>query len=576
MKASFCYFKMSKKKLFDFFLTIFTFNLLFAAQLCNGFMSSEQQNRLYSEGGSYSTKQENDKSSTAGIAEELEMEQEYEQPNLYTESFQEERQRQRLANIVDQLRQQNVYNQQYNAAPLFEENEDKPFLNPEEPRLRNRNAEELEELRRLGMELKQISEEKIGEEMGGDSEGTSTEEEEEELTSQEYYLNQEKEYIKYLLNKGELIKDLLSKISEKDKRFEILWETFVEEGSNLKDLILSKNFEKEIKKQKNNSFEEIKVYKKLIEIGEKSLEIIGKKEKLKENKNYFLLNRLNESEKILTKLLKDKASGEFILGQKEHKLIWLNKLGRALDYFEKNILAFKKLNETKKPSKMATPVKKGQNEFVEFAEPISNQNLNSKRIKDIEWMEKRLPSDSSYFDNQRRGGGGPFHFFNASGNILFIAYLTICCVGVVAGVVGGVYYYNHVRSSNVDDPFNEFTRYSPSGPGKDKFSKRGGGGAQAFGQTVGDDTLAYKAQLQQYQQQKQKILGAGQTISNDQMSDNEEENDELEHNFSVFECPGLAPTGDVEIQNPNFVGENGENNTTTKNIENSKKEERND
>uniref|UniRef100_A0A915MME6 Transmembrane protein n=1 Tax=Meloidogyne javanica TaxID=6303 RepID=A0A915MME6_MELJA len=383
-------------------------------------MSSEQQNRLYSEGGSYSTKQENDKSSTAGIAEELEMEQEYEQPNLYTESFQEERQRQRLANIVDQLRQQNIYNQQFNAAPLFEENEDKPFLNPEEPRLRNRNAEELEELRRL-------------------------------------------------------------------------------------------------------------------------------------------------------------ASGEFILGQKEHKLIWLNKLGRALDYFEKNILAVKKLNEflkPKKPSKMSTPVKKGQNEFVEFAEPINNQNLNSKRIKDIEWMEKRLPSDSSYFDNQRRGGGGPFHFFNASGNILFIAYLTICCVGVVAGVVGGVYYYNHVRSSNVDDPFNEFTRYSPSGPGKDKFNKRGGGGA--FGQTVGDDTLAYKAQLQQYQQQKQKILGAGQTISNDQMSDNEEENDELEHNFSVFECPGLAPTGDVEIQNPNFVGENGENNTATKNIENTKKEERND
>uniref|UniRef100_A0A915LEI9 Transmembrane protein n=1 Tax=Meloidogyne javanica TaxID=6303 RepID=A0A915LEI9_MELJA len=353
-------------------------------------MSSEQQNRLYSEGGSYSTKQENDKSSTAGIAEELEMEQEYEQPNLYTESFQEERQRQRLANIVDQLRQQNVYNQQFNAAPLFEENEDKPFLNPEEPRLRNRNAEELEELRRLGMELKQISEEKIGEEMGGDSEGGTEEE------------------------------------------------------------------------------------------------------------------------------------------------------------------------EPKKPSsKMSTPVKKGQNEFVEFAEPISNQNLNSKRIKDIEWMEKRLPSDSAYFDNnQRRGGGGPFHFFNASGNILFIAYLTICCVGVVAGVVGGVYYYNHVRSSNVDDPFNEFTRYSPSGPGKDKFT--------------------YKAQLQQYQQQKQKILGAGQTISNEQMSDNEEENDELEHNFSVFECPGLAPTGDVEIQNPNFVGENVENNTATKNIENIKKEERND
>lgn len=187
-------------------------------------------------------------------------------------------------------------------------------------------------------------------------------------------------------------------------------------------------------------------------------------------------------------------------------------------------------------------VKKGQNEFVEFAEPRHNN-----RLKSVEWMEKRVPYDRE----NRNEGSSPFRFF-AGGNVLFVAYLTICCVGVVAGTIGGVYYYNHVRANRVDDPFNEFTRYSPSGPSKDKLKK---GPSPTFGQN-GDDTLAYKAQLHHYQQQKQKILGntQGQVVS-DTMSDNEDDTDELEHNFSVFECPGLAPTGDVEIQNPNFVGD---------------------
>jgi hypothetical protein len=47
----------------------------------------------------------------------------------------------------------------------------------------------------------------------------------------------------------------------------------------------------------------------------------------------------------------------------------------------------------------------------------------------------------------------------------------------------------------VDDPFNEFTRYSPSGPGKDKFKKNC---QQAFGQATGDDTLGPFVYLNKY------------------------------------------------------------------------------
>lgn len=66
--------------------------------------------------------------------------------------------------------------------------------------------------------------------------------------------------------------------------------------------------------------------------------------------------------------------------------------------------------------------------------------------------------------------------------------------------------------------------------------------------------MAYKAQLHHYQQTKQKIIGAEEGISGipnggvDEKSDDELE----EHNYSVYECPGLAPTGDIEVSNPNF------------------------
>lgn len=74
----------------------------------------------------------------------------------------------------------------------------------------------------------------------------------------------------------------------------------------------------------------------------------------------------------------------------------------------------------------------------------------------------------------------------------------------------------------------------------------------------GDDELAYKAQLHHYQQTKQKIIGIdpdGAQHQSNNISDKSEDEDEtdLEHNFSVYECPGLAPTCDIEVQNPNFI-----------------------
>jgi len=199
-----------------------------------------------------------------------------------------------------------------------------------------------------------------------------------------------------------------------------------------------------------------------------------------------------------------------------------------------------------KAEKPLTAQKKGQSEFVEFVEPV-HAKLASKKLKNRETLEKRVADYRlSRLHREEESGIGLLY---SSGNMLFIAFVTMCCVLSVVGVVGGAYYYKHVRAIN-EDPFDDFTRYSPAGPGRDKLKKN-------FACEKGDETLAYKAQLHHYQQTKQKIIGDGLNGNHgameDDASDKSDDEADLEHNFSVYECPGLAPTGDIEVQNPNFV-----------------------
>lgn len=224
----------------------------------------------------------------------------------------------------------------------------------------------------------------------------------------------------------------------------------------------------------------------------------------------------------------------------------------ALTNLKDNTKPEAKEAEKEKPDEVVEPKqqpltaqKKGQSEFVGFVEPIQKS---SNQLKDVEFMDKRVPVDSY------NGGGQPVRVLQSSGNVVFIALITMCCVVSIVGVVGGAYYYNNARKAN-ENTFDDFTRYSPAGPGRDKKQKKGRSGSGGSNITEnGDESLAYKAQLHHYQQTKQKIIGAEEGMAGiPGVEEDDKSDDELEeHNFSVYECPGLAPTGDIEVQNPNF------------------------
>ncbi|XP_053329451.1 neural proliferation differentiation and control protein 1 [Spea bombifrons] len=70
----------------------------------------------------------------------------------------------------------------------------------------------------------------------------------------------------------------------------------------------------------------------------------------------------------------------------------------------------------------------------------------------------------------------------------------------------------------------------------------------------GDNKLAQNAQMYHYQHQKQQMLSMEKNKDEPKHTDSavtsDEENEDGD--FTVYECPGLAPTGEMEVKNPLF------------------------
>ncbi|XP_075295672.1 neural proliferation differentiation and control protein 1 isoform X3 [Opisthocomus hoazin] len=69
----------------------------------------------------------------------------------------------------------------------------------------------------------------------------------------------------------------------------------------------------------------------------------------------------------------------------------------------------------------------------------------------------------------------------------------------------------------------------------------------------GDKTLAQSAQMYHYQHQKQQMLSLEKHKEEPKLPDSASSDEENEDgDFTVYECPGLAPTGEMEVRNPLF------------------------
>merc|ERR1712109_436999 len=121
-------------------------------------------------------------------------------------------------------------------------------------------------------------------------------------------------------------------------------------------------------------------------------------------------------------------------------------------------------------------------------------------------------------------------------------------VGVTSGlmvfvIVGVGFLFHRARKNAKAAEDVEYPAYGVTGPGKD------------MSPNSGDRMLAQNAQLYHFEHTKQQMIAFD---TNDKerarnggnISESEDEGEEGD--YTVYECPGLAPTGEMEVRNPMF------------------------
>lgn len=131
-------------------------------------------------------------------------------------------------------------------------------------------------------------------------------------------------------------------------------------------------------------------------------------------------------------------------------------------------------------------------------------------------------------------------------DIYFTTIVAVSSAVAVFGIVGAGFCYHRLQKNAKATEDVEYPAYGVTGPGKDVSPTSGG-----------DRKLAQNAQMYHYQHQKQQMIafdshqnnanrGGGGLVSDDESDDGEE------GDYTVYECPGLATTGEMEVRNPLF------------------------
>jgi len=128
--------------------------------------------------------------------------------------------------------------------------------------------------------------------------------------------------------------------------------------------------------------------------------------------------------------------------------------------------------------------------------------------------------------------------------IFIMTVVLAASAGFVGILMAGVCYYKFRKNSKAATEV-EYPAYGVTGPNKERIP------------SPGDRKLAQSAQMYHYQHQKQQMIAmekANGDMKHD-ASDDDSEEDNVEGDYTVYECPGLAPTGEMEVKNPLFRGD---------------------
>ncbi|RWS05347.1 Neural proliferation differentiation and control protein 1-like protein [Dinothrombium tinctorium] len=134
------------------------------------------------------------------------------------------------------------------------------------------------------------------------------------------------------------------------------------------------------------------------------------------------------------------------------------------------------------------------------------------------------------------------------GDVYFVAIVAGCSAAAIIGVIGAGYCFYRFQQHSKAAADVDYPAYGVVGPATKENASTNGLSPS------GDRKLAQSAQMYHYHHQKQQMIASEKAVTSRHTSasdvDSDEENEEGD--YTVYECPGLAATGEMEVKNPLF------------------------
>jgi len=131
---------------------------------------------------------------------------------------------------------------------------------------------------------------------------------------------------------------------------------------------------------------------------------------------------------------------------------------------------------------------------------------------------------------------------------LFIVIVGTCCVVGVVGLVAAAVFWYKIQKRAEAAIESEYPSYGVTGPNASS-------GKLSPSSSMSDRKLAQSAQMFHYQQQRQQMMAQEKAHLDAKPVNSDDSDDEAPGggDYTVYECPGLAPTGEMEVRNPLFA-----------------------
>ncbi|CAF2738337.1 unnamed protein product [Rotaria sp. Silwood2] len=190
-----------------------------------------------------------------------------------------------------------------------------------------------------------------------------------------------------------------------------------------------------------------------------------------------------------------------------------------------------------------------ENKVSDDSEQLSvnkHSQINDQRFPEEPWFVDHANARAEYL--QSNAALNSIERKKRRNDTLFIVIVGTCCVVGFVGLVAAAIFWYKIQKRAEAAVDAEYPSYGVTGPVSS-------GSKISPSSTMSDRKLAQSAQMFHYQQQRQQMMAQEKAHLDAKPVHSDDSDDEAPGggDYTVYECPGLAPTGEMEVRNPLFA-----------------------